>query len=84
MKNKWYTYLIRCEDGSFYVGHTSDLDRRFKEHSQGKGGRYTNLHRPIEILYHEEFSTEKESMDRERQIKGWRREKKENLFKIKN
>jgi len=77
-------YLIKCEDGSFYVGSTSNTDRRFAEHSHKKGGRYTKLHKPIKIVYKEEFFTKIEVLNRERQIKGWRRGKKEHLIKYGN
>jgi len=47
----YYTYILRCEDGSLYAGITTDLQRRFKEHTRqdksGRGARYTALRRPI-------------------------------------
>ena len=47
----YYTYILRCEDDSLYAGITTDLVRRFKEHSRqdksGRGARYTALHRPV-------------------------------------
>jgi len=78
---KWFIYLIKCKDGSFYTGSTSDLEKRFHKHSTSSGGRYTKLHKPIEVVYKEEFLTHEEALKREKQIKGWRREKKENLIK---
>lgn len=81
MIEKWCMYLTKREDGSFYIRHASNLKRCFKEHSSGKGGRYTKLHKPIEIMYKEEFLTKKEAMKREKQVKGWRKDKKKNLFK---
>jgi putative endonuclease len=78
----WYVYIVQCEDSSFYTGTTDDPERRFKEHSTKRGGRYTKLHRGVELLYTEAFPTKREALDRERQIKGWRREKKINLIKF--
>ena len=50
----WYTYFLRCEDGSLYVGITTDPQRRFAEHAGKKAGaRYTKLKKPVrmEALY---------------------------------
>ncbi len=83
MKN-WFVYIIQCKDESFYIGVTDNIDRRFSEHSKGRGGRYTKLHKPLKIVYIEEFSTKIEALKREKQLKGWTREKKENLIKYVN
>ncbi len=47
----YYIYVIRCEDNSLYTGITTDIDRRFKEHIEGKktGAKYTRAHKPISI-----------------------------------
>ncbi len=76
----YFFYLIRCRDNSFYAGVSSDVRRRFAEHKDGKGGRYTRSHKPIEVVYTEQFETQKEALARERQVKIWRREKKEDLI----
>ena len=76
----WFVYILRCEDGSFYTGTTNDLGRRFYEHKDKKGGRYTKKHKVNEILYFENFATQGEALSRERQIKGWTHKKKENLI----
>lgn len=51
MAKLYYTYILRCEDGSLYAGITTDLQRRFKEHTRqdksGRGARYTALRRPV-------------------------------------
>ncbi len=80
----WYTYIILCEDGSLYTGATSDLDRRYQDHKNGKGGKFTKDRKVEKLLYFEKFGTEREALKRERQIKGWRREKKLNIIKISN
>ena len=78
----WFTYLIQCEDSSIYTGITNNLQQRFKDHSNGKGGHYTRSHKVIKILYSEKFETKGEALKREAQIKGWPREKKLNLIKL--
>ena len=45
-----YVYMIRCEDGSFYTGYSTDPERRFKEHLSGKGAKYTRSHKPVELV----------------------------------
>ncbi len=78
----WFVYIIKCEDNSFYTGVTNDLDRRFLEHKNKKGGHYTSSHTVVERIYSEKFETKPEALKRERQIKGWRREKKLNLIQL--
>lgn len=80
MGGKLYTYIARCSDDTLYVGITNDIISREKRHNQGVGSRYTNIRRPITIVYSEEYSTRTEAARRERQLKGWTREKKENLI----
>ena len=79
----WFIYILLCEDGSLYTGYTDDLGRRFLEHKNGKGGRYTSSHKPIKIIYLEKFKTKQEALKRENQIKGWTREKKIRILKLK-
>jgi putative endonuclease len=64
-----YVYVIQCEDGSFYTGYTKDLDLRMNLHMNGKGARYTRMHRPKKIVYVEEFCSRAEAMKRERTVK---------------
>ena len=78
----YYVYLIQCNDESLYTGVTSNPKRRFNEHRTKSGGLHTKLHKPIKILYSERYQTKQEALKREKQIKGWRREKKLNLIKF--
>ena len=75
-------YIIQCDDNSLYAGVTSDIGRRLKEHKSAYGSWHTKLHKPIRVLYTEEYKTRLEALRREKQIKGWRREKKLNLIKF--
>jgi len=77
----FYTYIILCENGSYYTGHTDDVEKRFKLHQQGFGGRYTLLHRPKEVLYVEEFATRSEAAHREREIKHLGRDGRRKLIR---
>lgn len=72
-----YVYILKCTDGSYYVGSTSDVDARVKEHNDGKlGACYTFLRRPVTLAYTESYATLFEAMRRERQLKGWSHAKK--------
>ncbi|MCK6553085.1 GIY-YIG nuclease family protein [Candidatus Binatia bacterium] len=77
----FWVYLLRCADGSFYVGHTDNLEQRMEQHRSGELGGYTSTRRPVDLVYSEEFSTRDEAFAAERQIKGWSRKKKEALIR---
>jgi putative endonuclease len=76
-----YVYLLRCADNSLYVGETSDLQTREQNHNEGRGGSYTAKRRPVHIVYAEQYSSKKEALKRERQIKRWSSQKKELLVR---
>jgi len=70
-----YTYMLRCSDGSFYVGSTRDLNRRLYEHQTGKGSTYTRRRLPVELVWHEEHEHVGLAFAREKQIQNWGRAK---------
>ena len=72
----YYIYILRCKDKSLYTGITTDVERRFKEHRAGTGGRYTRSHKPEKIIYREKAETRSDALKREAEIKSWPREKK--------
>jgi predicted GIY-YIG superfamily endonuclease len=76
----FYTYLLRCRDGSYYTGHTDDLDARLVAHQTGAFNGYTYRRRPVELVWLELFETRDDAFKSERQIKGWSRAKKEALI----
>src|SRR5438477_1917518 len=67
-----YTSL-KCADGSYYVGHTDDLEARVGAHEMGLISGYTRRRRPVTFQYAAEFGTREEALASERQIKGWSR-----------
>lgn len=79
-----YTYILKCTDGTLYTGWTNDLERRLAAHNAGKGGKYTRSHRPVELVYFEEYETKEEAMRREVLIKQLPRIKKLKLIEQKN
>lgn len=76
-----YVYIIRCRDGSLYTGWTNNLEKRFKDHCEGKGAKYTRGRGPLELVYYEIFDNKIEAMKREYEIKRLNKSKKEELLK---
>lgn len=79
-KKRYYTYILRCSDGTYYTGYTDHLERRVKVHNEGKGAKYTRGRLPVELMYYEEFETKAEAMKREWKLKQLDRGKKEKLI----
>lgn len=67
----YYLYILECDDGSLYTGITNDLERRFKQHMEGRGGHYTSSRKVLRIVYTEEYPHRSAALKREAQIKGW-------------
>ncbi len=77
-----WVYILRCADGSYYVGSTSnDPDVRAGEHNAGTFGGYTSTRLPVKLVFQEDFADLRQAHDFERQIKRWSRAKKEALIR---
>ena len=77
-----YVYILLCADGSYYTGITTDLERRLQEHQDGADPyAYTYTRRPVKLAWAKEVPTYEDALRLERQIKGWRRAKKEALIR---
>jgi putative endonuclease len=74
-----WTYIVECEDGSFYTGYTTDVQRRVREHDRGEGAKYTRGRTPVELVYSERFASKSAAMSREYEIKQLSRAEKERL-----
>ena len=73
-------YILKCADGSYYTGHTDAPEARVTAHQQGMVPGYTQSRKPVELVFVDEFPPRLEALERERQIKGWSRRKKEALI----
>ena len=78
----WYTYILRCSDGSFYAGITTDVEKRLLCHNSGKASKYTRSRRPVELLYIEKLTTKSEAISREKEIKNFSVKNKRRLVKF--
>lgn len=77
----WYLYILLCQDGSLYTGITVDVEKRFNAHQTGKGGAFTRSHKPIKIVYTEEFINRSTALKREIEIKKFSHIQKEELIR---
>lgn len=76
----YFVYILKCSDNSYYTGITNDLDRRLWEHQTGINKGYTHNRRPVQLVFNTDFNDVNQAIAFEKQVKGWRREKKEALI----
>lgn len=79
---KNYTvYILKCSDNSYYVGVTNDIERRVFEHNNSENKKsYTYSRRPVKLVFSQHFQYINQAIEFEKQVKGWRRAKKEALI----
>ena len=75
-----FLYIVECSDKTYYTGITWNLEKRISEHNRGVKTSVQPSRRPVQLVYSERFSTRIDAAKREKEIKGWRREKKEQLI----
>lgn len=71
----WYTYILLCDQKTFYVGITNNIKKRLSDH-RNKKSFFTKKFSDIKLVYSEEFRNKLDAAKRERQFKGWSRKKK--------
>jgi len=76
-----WVYILKCSDGSYYAGSTTNLERRLWEHQNSFYKGYTSSRLPVELVWAIDFPTEHDAFLFERQVKGWTRAKKETLIR---
>lgn len=77
---KGWTYILKCADNSYYTGSTNNLELRLAQHQSGVGANHTAKRLPVELVYFEEYNRIDEAFNREKQVQGWSRKKKEALI----
>ena len=70
-----WAYLLECNDGSFYVGSTTDLERRVRQHQLGQGAAYTRARRPVRLVWSAPFDRIDDAYAFEKRVQGWSRRK---------
>lgn len=78
--SKGWMYILKCADGSYYTGSTTNLKTRLPQHLAGEGANHTKKHLPVELIYFEEYQRIDQAFYREKQVQGWSRKKKEALI----
>ena len=76
----WYLYLIRCRDGSLYTGITTDVERRFAEHQNGKGSKYLRGRSPLTLVFQKKMANKNLALAVENKIKKLTKARKEALI----
>jgi putative endonuclease len=77
---KGWMYILKCCDETLYTGSTNNLNKRLQLHSKGQAANYTKKRLPVELLYCEEFERVDLAFQREKQVQGWSKSKKEALI----
>lgn len=80
MEKKNYVYILKCSDGTFYTGWTTDIEARVNTHNSGSGAKYTRGRRPVSLVYYEELPDRSAALKREAAIKRLPRKKKLELI----
>lgn len=78
----FYLYILQGPKNHLYIGVSENIQERIKRHQEGDGAEFTKRNKTYQLVYSEKFETLLEARRRETQIKGWRREKKDNLIKF--
>ncbi len=71
-----FMYILECSNGLFYTGSTNNLELRVAQHRRGEGANFTRKHKPIKLVFVQEFQSIEEAYIREKQVQGWSRKKK--------
>lgn len=77
----FWVYILRCADGSYYTGHTDNLENRIGQHQAGVCGGYTAERLPVVLAWSQECATREEALGAELHVKGWSRKKKEAMMR---
>ena len=77
----FWTYMLHCRGGKFYVGHTDNLEHRLAQHQRGTLPGFTRDRLPVELVWSQDFPSRLEALEAERRIKGWGRPKKMALIR---
>ena len=77
----FFVYILKCNDGSYYTGHTDNIEVRLHAHQNKLYANYTSIRLPVELVFAQDFFSREAAFRAERKIKGWSRKKKEALIK---
>ena len=83
-RKKYWVYIVSSRSGTLYIGMCNNIERRVREHKSGEVEGFASEHHCDRLVYWESFDDVRDAIDREKQLKGWRREKKIALIESMN
>ncbi|SDI11473.1 putative endonuclease [Alteribacillus persepolensis] len=78
--SNYYVYMLRCADDTLYIGYTTNIEKRLRQHNNGTGAKYTRGRGPFEVVYQKGFPTKQEAMQVEYRMKQLSRKEKQALI----
>ncbi len=84
MSHSFFVYMMASESGTLYIGVTNNLERRVLQHRHREVRGFTQKYECTKLVYFERFANPSSAIAREKQLKNWRREKKEWLIRTVN
>jgi len=84
LNHEYYVYILTSRSGTLYIGMTNSIERRLREHKSGEFDGFASKYHCNRLVYLEGFDDVRNAIDREKQLKGWRREKKIALIEARN
>ena len=69
MSEKHFVYILETERNTLYCGYTDDIEKRYQNHIEGTGAKYTRANKPVKLLWSKEFATKSEALKEEYRIK---------------
>ena len=80
-RRRWWIHLMLVSAYVLYIGVTSELAGRFWEHVEERSSKFSSRYNLDRLVFYEDYPTARDAIAREKQLKGWRREKKIALIK---
>ena len=77
---KYYVYIILTVNNKLYCGYTTNLEKRYNNHCEGKGAKFTRANKPLKLVYYVEYTTKEDALKEECRIKKLKRTEKEKLI----
>ncbi len=78
---RWYLYMLKCSDGTFYTGVTNNVERRLREHNSGTASRYTRSRLPVKLVHQERCVNKSNALKKVFGIKALSRKEKEEYLR---
>jgi len=77
---RFFVYILKCKDGTFYTGYTNNLKKRIALHNTGKGAKYVKGRGPVKLVYAKVYVFRRHAMNTERKIKTMSKKRKIKLI----